>query len=188
MPAKASEARGPLDTTTVHKLYMEGEFDRAIVILERAFKENRIPTHGDSVFALKHLGVMRAANSVTRETGKRYLYQLLNIEPTVRIADMYASDMIYKIFQNIQEEVETERARLPRVGQSRPDSAVNTSENKSSHRESALPSKSSRAARPRSNKWVWWTAGLTGTALATSLLTWQVLDHNSAFDRFNADL
>src|SRR4051812_15590847 len=84
-----------LDTARVRKLYQDGEFDQAIGILETALKEKRVVDHSDSVFVFKHLGVMYAANESTRERGKYFMLQLLTIEPTARIMDMYASDMIY---------------------------------------------------------------------------------------------
>jgi hypothetical protein len=39
------------------------------------------------------------------------MLQLLMIEPTARIMDMYASDMIYMIFKNIQEEFATSHTK-----------------------------------------------------------------------------
>ncbi len=100
-----------LDTVTAHKLYHDGDFEKAIALLEPTLKNGRLRTHGDSVFVFKHLGVMYAANADTRERGKYYMLQLLLIEPTARIMDMYASDMIYMIFKNIQEELATTQAK-----------------------------------------------------------------------------
>jgi hypothetical protein len=71
--------------------------------------------HADSVFYCKHLGVMYAAKYETREKGKYYMHQLLLVEPTARILDMYASDMIYMIFKNIQDEFDATRTRLGRA-------------------------------------------------------------------------
>jgi hypothetical protein len=104
-PAPARpEAPPRVDSAKVHTLYMEGEFDSAIAILEGNLKETRQYGHHDSVFIFKHLGVMYAAQFDTREKGKHYFHRLLSIEPTARIMDMYASDMIYMIYTNIQEE------------------------------------------------------------------------------------
>jgi hypothetical protein len=116
-PAKAAPAQGSaaesasprLDSARVHRLYLDGEFDAAIAILEDNLKETRQYRHEDSVFIFKHLGVMYAAQYETREKGKYYMHKLLSVEPTVRIMDMYASDMIYMIFKNIQEEFEQNR-------------------------------------------------------------------------------
>jgi hypothetical protein len=40
---------------------------------------------------------------------KAFFYQLLSVEPTARILDMYASDMIYMIFKNIKDEFDAAR-------------------------------------------------------------------------------
>jgi hypothetical protein len=95
------------DTTLIHKHYLDGDFDQAIHHCEAALNESlrgmRL-THADSIFLFKHLGVMYTAKYETRELGKKYMYQLLHVEPTAKIMDMYASDMIYMIFKNIQDE------------------------------------------------------------------------------------
>ncbi|MDB5049946.1 MAG: hypothetical protein JWO30_3017 [Fibrobacteres bacterium] len=101
-----------LDTATVRRLYLDGEFEGAIEVLEAGLKEKRPFDHKDSVFIFKHLGVMYAAKYETREKGKYYMHELLMTEPTARIMDMYASDMIYMIFKNIQDEFEANRVRL----------------------------------------------------------------------------
>ena len=63
-------------------------------------------------FVYKHLGVMYAAQQSTRDKGKHFMHQLIAIEPTAKILDMYASDMIHLIFRNVQEEFEVKRVRL----------------------------------------------------------------------------
>ncbi len=54
---------------------------------------------------------MYTATYATMKKGKQYMYQLLTIEPSVRIMDMYASDMIDMIFRNVQSEFEIRHAR-----------------------------------------------------------------------------
>lgn len=105
----------PFDSGKVRRYYLDGDFEEAIAILETAIKEQRNFNHADSVFFCKHLGVMYAAKYDTREKGKRYMLQLLQIEPSARILDMYASDMIYMIFKNIQDEFDATRMRLDRA-------------------------------------------------------------------------
>ena len=112
---KAASPKLILDTATIRKLYLDGDFDQAIDILETGLKEKRAFNHEDSVFIFKHLGVMYAAKYETREKGKYYMHQLLMVEPTARILDMYASDMIYMIFKNIQDEFEETRGKLSRA-------------------------------------------------------------------------
>jgi len=101
-----------LDTTAAHKLYLDGDFDGAIQLLKTNLREGEVHTHAESLFVFKHLGVMYTANYETREEGKRYMMRLLDVEPTAKIMDMYASDMIYMIFKNIQEEYEISKTKL----------------------------------------------------------------------------
>jgi hypothetical protein len=100
----AKPAAAPLDTSRIHKLYMESEFDAAIAVLESDLKGRWPLTHADSVFIYKYLGVMYTSKYDSREVGKRYMYQLLVMEPSARINELFASDMIYMIFKNVQDE------------------------------------------------------------------------------------
>jgi hypothetical protein len=122
-PAVAAATAKPaplVDSAKVRKYYLDGEFESAIMLLENSIAENNLAetkplSHDDSVFIFKHLGVMYAARYETREKGKLYMHKLLMTEPTAKIMDMYASDMIYMIFKNIQDEFESNRMRLDRA-------------------------------------------------------------------------
>ncbi len=146
----------PFDTTQVHKVYMDGEFEKAIKMVESALASGAVRSHADSVFAFKHLGVMYTAKYETRETGKKYMYQLLYIEPTARIMDMFASDMIYMIFKNIQEEVAITRGRPKLVDE--PDSIPKAS-----------PSRKRRA-------WPYWVGGTVAVGAGLALTTYLLMD------------
>ncbi|MDB5048932.1 MAG: hypothetical protein JWO30_2003 [Fibrobacteres bacterium] len=148
-PANANSHPGGLDTTAIRALYMGGDFGPAIKKLESDRQEGRLQSHQDSVFAFKHLGVMYAANYETVERGKQLMYLLLSIEPTVKIMDMYASDMIYMIFHNVQEEFELRHAR-PKYVDAHPVQA-----------DSVRPGNTGRKV------WPYWTAG--GVALAAGV-------------------
>jgi hypothetical protein len=103
--AKPAASKAIMDTAALHATYLDGDFDKAIRAMEGALKNKTSPvSHADSVFIFKHLGVMYAATPATREKGRYYMAQLIYIEPTAKILDMYASDMIYLIFRNVQEE------------------------------------------------------------------------------------
>lgn len=110
-PAKSAKA-APMDTIKLHEQYLEGDFDQAIRTLEVQLKTQKPMSHAESVFVFKHLGVMYAAQKSTQDKGKHYMHMLIAIEPTAKILDMYASDMIHLIFRNVQEEFEVKRARL----------------------------------------------------------------------------
>ncbi|HLP40851.1 MAG TPA: hypothetical protein VK465_05035 [Fibrobacteria bacterium] len=101
-----------MDSALVRGYYLDGDFDPAIDVLETYLTLHRVHTHEDSVFTFKHLGVMHAAKYETREKGKHYMLKLLETEPTARILDMYASDMIYMIFKNIQDEYMASRRKF----------------------------------------------------------------------------
>lgn len=104
-----------MDTNAIHAAYLDGDFETATADLNKAIAGNALHSRSDSVFAFKHLGVMAAANPETREKGKYYMVQLLNLEPSIKILDMYASDMIYMIFKNLKEEYEENRMKLRRA-------------------------------------------------------------------------
>jgi hypothetical protein len=142
-----------LDTNAIHASYMDGEFESAIGQLEVALGKSLLKSHADSVFAYKHLGVMYAARYETMEKGKGYMYRLLSIEPTVKILDMYASEMIYMIFRNVQAEYQlrtTDPKTLSPVSaqQVQPDSAKGRP----------------KAGAEQHRVWPYWTAGALGLA------------------------
>jgi hypothetical protein len=158
--AASTPGRNGLDTAAIRKTYMDGDFDQATEDIERALRRGGPFSHQDSVFIYKHLGVMYAAKYETREKGKHYMYMLLTVEPAAKILDMYASDMIYMIFKNIQNEFEASQGRLL-VDNGSPRPAGNGNEG------------GPRKVR-RSLAWVGWTAGVVaaagGVALALHLM------------------
>ena len=153
----SAQAAPRFDTTLVHKVYLDGEFDNAIKMVEAALGSGAVLSHADSVFAFKHLGVMYTAKYATRELGKRYMYQLLYIEPTARILDMYASDMIYMIFKNIQEEIAIAQSQ-PKLGDPEPP-----------------PKPGPRPSPHKKNRtWPYWVGGTVavGAGLAVAAFFW----------------
>jgi hypothetical protein len=153
---------GVLDTAAVHALYLDGDFAPAIKRLEEDRQAGRLKSHQDSVFTFKHLGVMYAAEYKTLELGKSYMYQLLSIEPSVKIMDMYASDMIYMIFRNMQEEFELRRARPKHV-----------LSDTSRQTDTSLAQPQPHPKPPAKRTWPYWTAGavaVAGAGLASYFL------------------
>jgi hypothetical protein len=150
------------DTAGIHKIYLDGDFDQAINLCESALRESMRGlklTHSDSVFLFKHLGVMYSAKYETRELGKKYMYQLLHVEPTALIMDMYASDMIYMIFRNIKDEYDMQRARITKP--------VPSQDSK------PLGKQPSEGRDTKGGRWVPWTIGtaaVAGGAVAAYLL------------------
>ena len=161
-PAKPAARKMAMDTSKLHATYLDGDFDQAIKSMETALKSRKTLTHADSVFIFKHLGVMYAATPATREKGRFYMAQLIYIEPTAKILDMYASDMIYLIFRNVQEEVETKHPLA-----TQPEPALDTAPAAPSPQPvaatAASPSRKSRAK-------YWITGGAVVTAGAVGLI------------------
>ncbi|HLP42511.1 MAG TPA: hypothetical protein VK465_13465 [Fibrobacteria bacterium] len=151
--SKASLAS--LDTSAVRKLYLDGDFDLAIDQLEMALKYDTSFSHQDSVFCFKHLGVMHAAKYETREKGKLYMHKLLEVEPTARILDMDASDMIYMIFKNIQDEYHSMNPVVTPHPEPRP-------ERQPVKEPSKEPAK--EPTKRKSLAWVGWTTGTLAAA------------------------
>ena len=162
-------AKPVMDTLTIHKLYVEGDFDEAIERLDRGLKYSGPFSHQDSVFIFKHLGVMYTSKYETRELGKKFMMQLLEVEPTARIMDMYASDMIYMIFKNIQDEYDLAQMKLKRAQGLRHDTV---------DQNPPPEPRENRAGKSESGhgyKWVPWTvvaaiAVAGGTYLAVSMI------------------
>jgi hypothetical protein len=150
----SAQAAPKFDTAYVHMVYIDGEFDKAIKLVESALASGAVLSHQDSVFAFKHLGVMYTARYETREIGKKYMYQLLFIEPTARIMDMYASDMIYMIFKNIQEEVAITRARSKLDG----------------------PETDPKPEPLKKRTWPYWVGGTVAVGAGVALTTYFLMD------------
>lgn len=95
----------PLDKGKVVKLYNEGDFDPAILILEEFQRTHARFTREESLMVYKYLGVMYCADPQTREKGKTYFYKLLKVDSEAKILDMYVSIMVQEIFKNTLEEL-----------------------------------------------------------------------------------
>lgn len=120
----AQPASGALDQKGIHNTYNNGEFESVISAIEAFTKANPVYQHADSVFIAKHLAVVYSAAPGTREKGKYYMYRLLDLEPAIKLIDMYVSDEIDRLFDKVKEEyyarngvrpstVQTSTAKIP---------------------------------------------------------------------------
>ncbi len=170
--AKPAPAKVVMDTAKLHSIYLDGDFDQAIKTMEGALKNKRTPlTHADSVFIFKHLGVMYAATPATREKGRYYMAQLIFIEPTAKILDMYASDMIYLIFRNVQEEFENKHPNVAKPAAV----AVDTTTRPETAPEPAPAAAVARQRSPR--KTAYWITGGAVVAVGAIGLVYILLDN-----------
>jgi hypothetical protein len=171
--ALGKAAKPAIDTARVHGLYLDGDFDQAIRLLDTALKGRKPLSHADSVFAFKHLGVMYAATPATREKGRYYMLQLISIEPTARILDMYASDMIYLIFRNVQEEYENKHGKMA----SAPVDTVPAPQ--AAAQKDSLPAPAPAATRsaPANSRTLYWVAGGAAVTAGAAGLLFILLDN-----------
>lgn len=157
-----------LDTAAIHRIYLEGDFDVAIDRVETALRYGGPFSHEDSIFIFKHLGVMYAAKYETREMGKQNMLRLLQVEPTARILDMYASDMIYMIFKNIQDEFDMSRTKQRRAeGNLRSDRDAATEGQES--KESKGGPRDGKSDSGSGKTWIGWTVGAIAAAGGVAL-------------------
>lgn len=179
-PVKTEKATDPerdngLDTALIHKTYLDGDFEVAIDMIETARKHGGPFTHSDSVFIFKHLGVMYTAKYETRELGKQNMMRLLQTEPTARIMDMYASDMIYMIFKNIQDEFEVSQAKFIRAkenlnGGSQSSASGGVGRGGAEERGGKPPMENKVSdEKPSSKAWMGWTAAALAAAGGVTL-------------------
>lgn len=169
----AKAAKPVIDTARVHGLYLDGDFDQAIRLLETALKGRKPISHADSVFAFKHMGVMYAATPATREKGRYYMLQLISIEPTARILDMYASDMIYLIFRNVQEEYENKHGKMAAA-------SVDTvpAPQAAAHKDSLpAPVPAATRSKPSNDRTLYWVAGGAAVTAGAAGLLFILLDN-----------
>lgn len=93
-----------LDQKAIHEKYNDGDFDAVILAIEKFRQGHASYSRTDSTFIAKHLAVVYSANPATREKGKYYMYQLLEMLPSAKLVDMYVSDEIDRIFEKVREE------------------------------------------------------------------------------------
>jgi hypothetical protein len=172
LPAKPAANRPALDTAKLHATYLDGDFEQAIRTMEAALKSKKPLSHGDSVFIFKHLGVMYAATPATREKGRYYMAQLIYVEPTAKILDMYASDMIYLIFRNVQEEFEH---KYPQVAKPAP--VVVDTVPKPVAAPAPAPAPAPVARQSSKSKTLYWVTGGAVVAAGTAGLLFVLLDN-----------
>lgn len=104
----------------IRNAYSEGDFDGVIVAIDSFTQTHKTYSQNDSVFIAKYLAVIYTANPLTREKGKHYMFRLLNLQPSARIVDMFASDEINRIFESVREEYVVRRETLAQDGLAKP--------------------------------------------------------------------
>jgi hypothetical protein len=91
-----------LDKKTAKELYMSGEFDQLLALLENVRRERHLRDRDDSVFIYKYLGVVYGADTTTRRKAESFLYQMLRLDPKQDLVDLEVGDAIQTMFRDVR--------------------------------------------------------------------------------------
>jgi hypothetical protein len=180
--ADSSQARA-LDKERIHGYYSEGSFELVTGALEDFLRRNRAYAREDSLFIYKHLGVVYAAGTASREKGRYYMLRLLETDSAANLEDMYVGDEIQGVFGKVKAEFDLRQANLamqksrqPALKpESKPDSGPAATPRAEAPRGKAAP-----AMRRRSNAGFWIVTG--AGLVATGAIAYYILEsrHNNA--------
>ena len=166
---------GSLDRSKISKAYFEGDFDMVVDALEAFRKMQPNPTREDRIYVYKYLSVIYAAKPETRAKAESYMYQLLKIMPSIELMDLYISDNIEAIFNNVRMRFEHQQRLGLDSGKANPAqpaaaavSAPAPSQSPGTPAANAKPAGKRPSGDKESSSWVWWTAGAFGVAAAVT--------------------
>lgn len=151
---------GRLDTRTLSNAYQESEFEPVRVAIERYLNQRgAAATREEKIFAFKFLGVIYAADTLTRVKAESYFNRLLDLAPNIELIDMFVSSKIMEIFERLKaERRQTERYRENFDAYGNPIKPVTPPT-------AGLPAQGRKDPDPKIQKegsshgWLWWTLG-----------------------------
>jgi len=91
-----------LDRNEILSLYMGGEFETLVALLENIRRERQLRDREDSVFIYKFLGVIYGANENTRRKAESFLYQMLKLDPREDLSALGVGDSVESIFDKVR--------------------------------------------------------------------------------------
>ncbi len=100
----SAASAAPLNRAQIQDEYREGNFETVSQLLEAFRSKNSLYSSEDSVFIAKYLGVVYAAHPATREKGRYFMYQMLELNPRANLLDMFVSEEIDRIFEKVRAE------------------------------------------------------------------------------------
>ncbi len=153
------KADGSLDKEAISRFYFEGDFERALQPLESFRSSQRAYAKEDSLFLYKYLAVIYASRPETQNKGESYMYQLLRVQPSAHLHDMYISDKIEGIFATVKERYEKQQL---------------LAKERAGHANPSEPKAPPTEKQPNNRKkWALWTLG--GVGVAGAVATYVIL-------------
>jgi hypothetical protein len=153
-----------VNRNAINTLYFGGELAAVAAQLLPLLESGQSFSKSDSIFIYKNLSVVMAADPATRAKAQAYMYKLFVLAPSVDIIDMFVSDTIYMMFQNVKNEY------LSRTKYNQAKQSIETT----GRLEEPLPAKS-KEPKPADSKshWVAWTIG--GVAIVGGVAAYLIL-------------
>jgi hypothetical protein len=155
---------GRLDRPALTKAYQESEWEQVTKTLEgylRKKGDSRV-SEDERVFAYKYLGVIYAADSLSRSKAESYFTRLLKLSSDVEIVDLYASKRVNDLFAEVKNEHLKRQAYEQRLA-NRGETMAQPSPTQERPPQK-IPVKRQARIEDKNGKWVWWTVGIAAAA------------------------
>ena len=154
---------GTLDKEAIDSVYFGGEIHKIRLPLEaycHSFPKNS--TRDDSIYVYKFLSVLYATDSTKRAKAENYMVQLLKLNPSIELVDMYIPDEIEAIFKNVK------ASYLKQQQYMREYDRLGNKKQGSTSRDSIPRVKTQAVSTPQKafRTWMWWTAAGVGVTTA----------------------
>jgi hypothetical protein len=101
-PSGRALSRKPLNRNEILSLYLSGEFETLVSLLENIRRERQLRDREDSVFIYKFLGVIYGSNENTRRKAESFLYQMLKLDPQEDLSALGVGDSVESIFDRVR--------------------------------------------------------------------------------------
>jgi hypothetical protein len=166
-----------VDREWVQAQYQSGEFGSVKSKLQGLLKSRQPLSKSDSIFVYKYVSVVTAADSGNKQVAKDYMYKLLTIQPNIDIIDLYVSESVYSLFQDVRKEFNTRNAYASKKETIEAGETPLLPTATESKRPIPMPQSASRNAKAEassSRAWLYWTLGgvaVTGVAIGAYYLT-----------------
>ncbi len=179
---QSGKTQEALDKSEVMSLYMSGEFETLVSLLESIRRERQLRDREDSIFIYKFLGVIYGANDNTKRKAESFLFQMLKLAPEEDLLTLGVGDSVEAIFNRVRERYaklhgEKENAaglQSDQLGFSGSGSeganTGNVGEVKSGGSGKSASGRQTDSGNGASRKWIWIASGGAAAAAVTGIV------------------